>query len=338
MKLSRSAWLLLAGPLWAGAADSIPAELFPPKTDIVVSLSLRALLDSPVLKTLGSENLIHSANLGSAIALSGIDVFKDVDTVVLAGSTQGQNRPGLVILRGRFSPQRAKGRNMYHDVPLFFDSKDDQETLAILDGENAIIGTTDDVKAAIDRRGSASALSPELAQRIADLGGQYDFWGVGRIPNGLPPAAAPVKNLQFISSFEFAAMLRQGLRFSGEMHMRTPQDAAQIESVFQAIEAMTHAGTAAGTRFDLHADRERVAVELNVTETDLKQAMGGQSNSLASLISEIIGARMAMTQGKAIPATPPPHVTRAESPRGAKSPGRITNNERGETVHVTLPN
>lgn len=336
MKCFQAAWPLLTAAVCARAAESIPTELFPPETKIVVSFSVRSLLDSPILKRLGGRDKF-STNFGAAMPLAAIDPVRDLDAIILAISGQENNAPGLAVLRGRFTASRRKSAIMYQGVPLFPDPKNATATLAVLNDETAIVGPTAELRAAIDRRGKAPALDSALASRVAELMGRYDFWSVGRMPKGLSTPSPALKSLQSIDSFEFGATLRDGLQCRAEIHVRTPEDAAQLESSLKMFGTMVNSNPSpGGTRFDLHAERGRLELELFVPEAELERALQGQKESFANLLQKGIGARLGTGEAKAVMPTPP-YPKQSPASHTPNSLGTIVTNKRGETINVTLP-
>ncbi len=341
MNLCRAVLLLILPALVVRAAEPVPVDLLPPGTRILIGCSLRSLADSPLLKGLstdiGKVDFSQAkASFGDAAGWAGVNPLKDLDSIVLAADGSGKNARGLAVLRGRFPAEPQKNARIYRGVPVLEDPKDPSRSLAVLDTGTAIAGSAAEVRAAIDRRGKAPALVPKIAARFAELAASFDFWGVGDLPDGITPATAPTKELQSIDYFEFGATLRDGLRFRGEFHVKTAQQAAEMQSSLQMIEAMLKAKSpAGGGTFDLRVENGSLKLELFVPEAELRKAMVAQKGNLAGILQRGIGMSQAVAaQPLLIQGNGP---TRPAVPPAPASTGFTVTDPRGDTVTVMLP-
>jgi hypothetical protein len=321
MKYARA--VLLFATAIASAADRVPSEFFPPQTRIVIGLSLRALLDSPLFEAAGGGATLTAA----AGPFAGIDLLKDLDSIVIASEGDTKTAPGIVVARGRFRPMAAAG--MHHaGIPIFEDKKG---VLALLDANTAIAGSLADVKAAIDRRGGASTLSPSLGARIAAVEAN-DFWAVGDVPESKSGGKA-----QSIDRFDFGASLRKGLEVHGSVHLRSPEEAAQLAMMIKMFEGMLKTQPSkTAAKFNLRADGGTLTVDLFIPEAELKRTVTTQRNALAGMVrSQFPGALPAAAPAPAPASAPSP--ARPPISRPPATPATIVTNSTGETVQVVLP-
>src|SRR5205085_2249732 len=78
--------------------------------------NVRQILDSPLVKQHGLEKLKQELGKNEqaqkALKAAGLDPFKDVDTITVAGSVhpggKKDDKSGLVVVRGRFDPSRIR--------------------------------------------------------------------------------------------------------------------------------------------------------------------------------------------------------------------------------------
>jgi hypothetical protein len=310
----------------ASAADRVPSEFFPPQTRIVIGLSLRALLDSPLFEAAGG-----GASLTAATGpFAGIDPLKDLDSIVIATEGDTASAPGIVVARGRFRPT-ATAEKHHAGVPIFEDKKG---VLALLDANTALAaGSLADLKAAIDRRGGASTLSAALAARIAAVEAN-DFWAVGDVAESKAGGKAAS-----IDRFDFGASLRKGLELHGSVHLRSSEEAAQLAMMIKMFEGMLMQAQPSKTaaKFNLRADGGTLKLDLFIPEAELKRTVTTQKNVLAGMVrSQFPGAIPAPAAAAAGP-TPAPGPARAPVSRPPATPATIVTNSSGETVHVVLP-
>ena len=320
MSISRTALLLAIAAAGTGAAE--PATQFlPPDTRILLGFSLRSLIDSPLIKSFAGQANSLKANITSSIPFAAFDPFKDLDDVVVATSGKGDNPPALLILRGRFHPDRTTEAHLYHGVPIFEEARAGAGALALLDEDTALAGQLPEVRAAIDRRGVVPT-APAIAARMTALAERYDFWGVGDLPGGLPVVKSGGERLRFHRPLRIRRFLRAGLNVHGEFHVRSPEDAAKMEGLLRMLQAMMSAQkpSANGTKFDLRVEKGTVTVSLFVPEEELKKGLVAQQGALAGMLQSGL-------KSTAVRAVPKP----------APLPAVIVNNDRGETVSVTLP-
>jgi hypothetical protein len=94
----------------AGSAREI---YLPVDSEIVFTINLRQLLDSPLIK----DNLLGQAreavkNSPAADVLKelGLDPFKDLDRITVAGPASKEQDRGLVIIRGKFNTDKLKAK------------------------------------------------------------------------------------------------------------------------------------------------------------------------------------------------------------------------------------
>jgi hypothetical protein len=321
MKYARA--VLLFATVIASAADRVPSEFFPPQTRIVIGLSLRALLDSPLFEAAGGGATLTAATGPFA----GIDPIQDLDAIVIASEGDTASAPSIVVARGRFRPTSAAA-TQHGGFPIFADKKG---VLALLDENTAIAGSLADVKAAIDRRGGASTLSSALAARIAAVEAN-DFWAVGDIPDARSGGKAPS-----VDRFDFGASLRKGLELHGSVHLRSPEEAAQLATMIKMFEGMLKTQPSkTAAKFNLRADGGTLTVDLFIPEAELKRTVTSQRNTLAGMVrSQFPGALP-----DAAPAPAPasaPSSARPPISRPPDTPATIVTNATGETVQVVLP-
>src|SRR5581483_5939648 len=102
----------------------------------------------------------------------------------------------------------------------------------------------------------------------------FDFWGVGDLPESVQQPGATPDPLNAVDHFEFSAAMRHGLEITGQIHARTAKDAAQMQQSIQMIEAMLKGQPAtAGTKIDLQSSDGTVTLSIRVSEEDLKKAI-----------------------------------------------------------------
>jgi hypothetical protein len=344
MRVARAA-LIFATAIVCAAADRIPAELFPPKTRMVLGLSLRQLMDSPLLQAAGGSSAILSSGPFGAINPN------DLEEIIIASEGETSDSSSIVVVRGRLRLDPAKAVR-HGGVPIFQDRKG---AIAVLDDTTAVAGSLADVRAALDRRGGGSPLSGDLATRIGALSGN-DFWAVGDIPPGMKPKNPAAKGLDSIERFDFGASLRSGLQLRGSVRLRSDQDAAQLAAMIGMFGAMlkSQPSQPTGAKFDLRADGRTIHVDISIPEAELKKTVASQKGLLAGMLNGGMPAAFgSMTPPTAMsspaPRSMPPMqaTTAASSSSPAPSrvvwshtptdPATVVTNERGETVSVTLP-
>src|SRR5690349_7652132 len=101
---------LLACCSWA--VDSSLPEFLPAGTKIVIGVQVRRLLESPLTAGLTSAQAGFAAQMAKA-KLGGIDIFKDIDEVIIAATNTGQDGPALTVIKGRFD---IKTTETYHGI------------------------------------------------------------------------------------------------------------------------------------------------------------------------------------------------------------------------------
>ncbi len=89
-------------------------KLLPPDTGIVVTVNVRQILDSPLVKKHGlqaaREALKSNDEVNQILEELGFDPFKDLDRITAATPTAADKDRGLVIVRGRFDVAKFKSR------------------------------------------------------------------------------------------------------------------------------------------------------------------------------------------------------------------------------------
>lgn len=332
---------MAAGTLFA--AESVLPDCIPPGTKVVFGVSLRSLLDSPVLKSFQSDMQKMSADLMKggplpvlemikAGPIPGFDPLKDIDDLIVASTADKDKATALIVLHGRFDPKTLPGiSSTYNGVSIFGDGQKANGIVALLDESTAIVGDFADVRAAIDRRDTPSHVNPALAAKASSMAGRFDFWGVGDLPEGFRQPGGADVNFNSIDHFEFGASLRHGLEITGEFHVRSPEDAAKMAESMKMIEEMLkHQQPSAGTKFDLQSSKGTLKLSIVASEEDLKKGIEAQKNGFAAAMN----SRMQMAgRPLAAQAPMPKPPARPAPPKRAE----IVKDDRGDTVKVTLP-
>jgi hypothetical protein len=114
MTLRRSVWLcglaaaLAAAPARAGEVD----KYLPEDTEVLVSVNVRQIVDSDLFKKYGLEQareaLKEQEEVRDALKELGFDPFTDLDRVLAAKPSGGEQDRGLLIVYGRFDLDRIR--------------------------------------------------------------------------------------------------------------------------------------------------------------------------------------------------------------------------------------
>jgi hypothetical protein len=117
MSHTRTLWLagLAAALLTLPAARAAgPDKLLPADTKFVLTVNVKQILDSPLVKKRGlatAKDALKSADqVNQILEELGFDPFTDLDRITIAGPGGSEKDRGLVIVRGRFDLDKFKAR------------------------------------------------------------------------------------------------------------------------------------------------------------------------------------------------------------------------------------
>jgi len=268
-------------------ADTL-TDLLPPDTQVVFGIRVHNLAISPVAQTIAAQAQAATAGWLKAGPLSGIDFLHDIDEVLVASSGKGQTPPALIVVTGRFDTARlvSAAAHYYHDVALLT-ADTGNACVALLDRGTALLGDANLVRAAIDQRGGKNRIDATLNDQITSMRQRYDIWGLGERLEGFGAPVAEAKIVQSIDRFQFGVQLASGLELSAEIHARSAEDAAKLNSAFRMIAALVKGQTtASAAKFDLQADGGTLRLDVYIPETELKKAIEARAAALSPVSVE----------------------------------------------------
>jgi hypothetical protein len=114
-----AAALVLTAP--ARAAEVVD-RLLPNDTETVISINLKQILNSPLGKKMPTDKIEEAIKSQDELAKNlqdlGFDPLKDLDSIVVAGSSGNEPDKGLVIVRGKFDVKKfeAKAEEVAKDM------------------------------------------------------------------------------------------------------------------------------------------------------------------------------------------------------------------------------
>ena len=231
-----------------GAVDPSLIGLAMPDAKAIAGLDVQQSKNSSFGSYLLSQIDNHAFEL--LTRETGLDPRTDVQQIVAASTAQG--RSSLVVVKGRFTPQRLidmaaksgatqetyKGVTMLHGMG-------DLEGVAFLDTSTILAGTLADVKAAIDRKQSNATFTGALAQRSKEMAAANDAWfatnvSLAEFSKGRVPAQLGGNGGGFGNALEAITQGSGGVKFAAagatlnlEATARSPQDAQALADVLR---------------------------------------------------------------------------------------------------------
>jgi len=297
------ALLLAVAPV---AAQPALTDLIPAQSKVVFGINLRHLIDSAQLPDLATGTQSVSLLMLAQNGISGLNPLKDVDSILIASTGEGEQPPTVALMQGRFGNLRLS------------DKKNPKGAIARIGDTILVAGDSAIVEAMARHRPDGPKIAAPLAARIAALAGKYDVWGTGENPQGFAAAKGQAGglNAEAVDQFQFGAILQKGLTAEAEFHVKSAQEAQKMEQSLRLFETMLsmQPATANGTKFNLSSNNGTLKFALAIPEEELKKAMAAQKAGFA----------LATRQ------PPPP-------PKPVDTRGKIVTNSTGDTVSVTLP-
>jgi len=310
--------LLAAAPLLAEDA-ALPAYV-PSGARLLIGLRVRSLANALTAQGIDKEAQAGVSGLLAQTPLSGLDLFHDIDEILVASTGEAQNSPMLVVMTGRFDAAAFSAGKRYRGALILENKGPSRGATALVDANTMLEGDLPLVEAALDNAGKGTRIDQALAARAGQLRARYDIWGAGAPPAGakLPAGAEP---LDSIDRFAFGMSFSHGLECVADLHARSAKDLAKLNSSLQLLEAMLKAQPADASqgRFDLRTENGGIHLSLSVPEEAFKKAVAAQRASLASALA----ARLAAPT----------------QPLRPKPPGKteVVTDAAGNTLFVRLP-
>ena len=109
--LAIMACLFLPGVAFLPASAAAAEKYFPKETDLILSLNVRQVLDSPVVKTYALDliktTLAGNKGVEEVLKAVGIDLLTDIGRMTIGGSLDDLKNPkGVVVIEGKFDVQK----------------------------------------------------------------------------------------------------------------------------------------------------------------------------------------------------------------------------------------
>ena len=239
----------------AGAVDPVLLDQVMPEAKVFVGINFAGISTSPLGQMVLAQSEAASEQIKALKRTIGFDPLKDLREVLIASTGEAKDSRSLVLLRGTFPKiealASAAGTPMqsYKGIPvLSMKQQASLMMLALLDPSTIAVGDQMSVQAAIDRQGVNAGLDSKLVARVQEMSRQYDFWMVGKVPEGaLPAASAPGQQFGGLmqgdivkSVVEFGGGVKLGpeLTIAGEAVTKTEKDATALADVLRLFIGM----------------------------------------------------------------------------------------------------
>jgi len=178
-----------------------PDAFIPPDTEFVMNLRPRQILESPFLKSQGWDVLLKTLlatndTVQQILESTGIDPFKDVESLQVAAKGQGPESQVLAVIRGKFSPKKIakvveeQGENSGAPVKkikengiTLWELKTPAASLYIAFDENKAVlaSTTKDYLVTALNGGFKESVNSELRTALEKVSGKEGMWMAGVI-------------------------------------------------------------------------------------------------------------------------------------------------------------
>jgi hypothetical protein len=249
------------------AADPALLRLAPPDSRFYSGIEVAQSLRTPFGQYVLSQMEPDDGDLRKMLSEAGIDIRRDVSDILIATAGDSENPKSLIIARGQFHPERfiaaaiARGATAadWHAVQVVtLKGEKADGAIAFLDPAVALVGDPETVRAAIDRSGASSSLSPELQAGVSELTATYDAWFLSTGPPGdFFAGKLADENLgDAVHSNLLAAVLQasgglkfepDGVRFSGVATVRSEKDATSLRDVVRFMAGLVQTSKAPKT-------------------------------------------------------------------------------------------
>lgn len=259
------AFVITLAPRSADAVE--PDPLLPGDSQVVASVAVRQLLDAPVLKKHFTDALEDAVPRGreltSLLKALGIDPLKDVDRLTLTGPLALDSEKMLLIVRGRFDPEKTASaaedhakkapealklhkdgdrrfyeyREAKRNVPPIFFCVLDKETAVASPGKETVLEA-----AARKENRKPAPLSKELQALLAKADDKATVWTVGQIPADLKKRLAPTPEyrpvVDSLQHFRGSVTVGEGVKAEFVVQTNDGKAAVEIRKFMEGIKAI----------------------------------------------------------------------------------------------------
>lgn len=248
--------LLTLAAAAVAAADPTLLNMVPADAKIISGVHVDQSKSSPFGQYVLAQMHSDDPGMKKFVTATGFDPRRDLNEIVAATSGTTDAPQFVVLGRGIFNPSKilstAKAAGVlpsnYNGVDLLTHKgeKGVENAVGFLDASTAIMGATDAVKLAIDRRRSGPFLSAALQDRIRDLSNANDAWFIstGPITNFIAGKMGDPGLNQAMNGNLLQAVLQASggvkfdqkeIRISGEALTRSDKDATALADVIRFI-------------------------------------------------------------------------------------------------------
>ena len=264
--------LRLAAVALAALALAAPARAVEPdryvsaNSDVVAVINIRQILESPLLKKDDLEklkgHLKSKPEVQAALEAVGLDPFKDVDSVLIAGSLPtgpGAEPKGVAVVRGRFDLDKVKtaakdfaeknpdqlkitddgGRPVYQIQDK--NSNDKAAYASFADKNTLVVTPSKEATASAIKGAEAPKVSPALKSALAKVSGKESMWvavAFGEDVKKLMAAGGNPTLKQLAPKLESATgdmNLGNDFTFNLFVHTTDPKAAEQIQKMVNGV-------------------------------------------------------------------------------------------------------
>lgn len=298
--------LLLPGPVRAADVD----RYVPDDARMIAQVNLREILDAPLARKYALDEmhtaLDRHAEVRQALEALGLDPFRDLQSVTLAGLTVDDKLSGLAIVHGRFDPAKVRtiaeqyarehpdelkihprdGRVVYEAVKkrTVYAALVDREVL-LLSPSRAVLTE------AVARRGKTPHLSKDLQALVSPIDGRQSAWFAGVVTDDVQKELArSLLGRQRAGQVKsFTGGVRVGDTIEADIHIETSnaRTASDLRKVLEGLKALTAFAVANNKRipaygplasdiiraFRIRTEQAAVTVHARITSAQIEKGL-----------------------------------------------------------------